>query len=134
MSEAGEIMKIYFVTYNTPVIDLLLEYISPRPWYCTLAKAPAPRMINGPSLIQTKIHFEKNSMKWDIFLVLIILMITICLFVQRPLDTNLSLYYINIDLLCPNTDDFRKIQRILLDTPFQNIEAPGSQCYRWKET
>ncbi len=34
ISEAGEVMKIYFVTYNTPVIDLILEYISPQPWYC----------------------------------------------------------------------------------------------------
>ncbi len=36
--EADEIMKIYFVTY-TPVIDLILEYISPQPWYCPWAKS-----------------------------------------------------------------------------------------------
>ncbi len=39
ITEAGEITKIYFVTYNTPVIDLILEYISPRPLYCPRAKA-----------------------------------------------------------------------------------------------
>ncbi len=39
ISEASEIMKIYFVTYNTLVIDLILEYISPQLWYCPHAKA-----------------------------------------------------------------------------------------------
>ncbi len=28
ISEVGDIMKVYFVTYNTPVIDLILEYIT----------------------------------------------------------------------------------------------------------
>ncbi len=34
ISEGGEIMKIYFGIYNTPAIDLMLEYIGPLPWYC----------------------------------------------------------------------------------------------------
>ncbi len=37
ISEVGQIMKIYFVTYNTPFIDLILEYISPQAWYCPWA-------------------------------------------------------------------------------------------------
>ncbi len=39
LSEGDGIIKIYVVTYNTLVIDFILEYISPRPWYCIQAKA-----------------------------------------------------------------------------------------------
>ncbi len=32
--KGGEIMKIYFVTSNTPVIKLILEYFSHQAWHC----------------------------------------------------------------------------------------------------